>query len=88
MRAWCRTIIPGFACLPAREAVEIGLRAASKGHAVERLMKQAAFHGRKPIYVGDDFTDEAGISAARSWAAWVCAWAKSSAAIPRMCAPG
>jgi trehalose 6-phosphate phosphatase len=36
-----------------------------KGQAVERLMKQAAFRGRKPIYVGDDFTDEAGISAAQ-----------------------
>ncbi len=56
---------PRFRLLPAREAVEIGLRAASKGQAVERLMKQAAFHGRKPIYVGDDFTDEAGISAAQ-----------------------
>jgi trehalose 6-phosphate phosphatase len=56
---------PWFRLLPAREAVEIGLRAASKGQAVERLMKQAAFQGRKPIYVGDDFTDEAGISAAR-----------------------
>lgn len=54
---------PWFRLLPAREAVEIGLRAASKGQAVERLMKQAAFQGRKPIYVGDDFTDEAGISA-------------------------
>lgn len=56
---------PWFRLLPAREAVEIGLRAASKGQAVERLMKQAAFQGRKPVYVGDDFTDEAGISAAK-----------------------
>jgi trehalose 6-phosphate phosphatase len=56
---------PWFRLIPAREAVEIGLRAASKGQAVERLMRQAAFQGRKPIYVGDDFTDEAGISAAR-----------------------
>ena len=56
---------PWFRLLPAREAVEIGLRAASKGQAVERLMKQATFHGRKPVYVGDDFTDEAGISAAK-----------------------
>ncbi len=55
---------PWFRLLPAREAVEIGLRAASKGQAVARLMKQAAFQGRRPVYVGDDFTDEAGISAA------------------------
>ena len=56
---------PWFRLLPAREAVEIGLRAASKGHAVGRLMKQTTFQGRKPVYVGDDFTDEAGISAAK-----------------------
>jgi trehalose 6-phosphate phosphatase len=56
---------PWFRLVPAREAVEIGLRAASKGHAVERFMKHAPFHGRRPIFIGDDFTDEAGISKAR-----------------------
>ncbi|WP_428672195.1 trehalose-phosphatase [Reyranella sp.] len=56
---------PWFRLIPAREAVEIGLRAASKGHAVERLMGHAPFHGRKPIFIGDDFTDEAGMSMAR-----------------------
>jgi len=56
---------PWFRLIPAREAVEIGPRAASKGHAVERLMAQAPFHGRRPIFVGDDFTDEAGMDAAR-----------------------
>jgi trehalose 6-phosphate phosphatase len=56
---------PWFHLVPAREAVEIGLRAASKGHAVERLMAHAPFHGRRPIFVGDDFTDEAGMSKAR-----------------------
>jgi hypothetical protein len=54
-----------FHLIPAREAVEIGPRAASKGHAVERLMAQAPFRGRRPIFVGDDFTDEAGMEAAR-----------------------
>jgi trehalose 6-phosphate phosphatase len=56
---------PWFRLMPAREAVEIGPRAASKGHAVERLMAQPPFHGRRPIFVGDDFTDEAGMEAAR-----------------------
>ena len=45
--------------------MEIGLRGCSKGHAVERLMGQAAFRGRRPIFIGDDFTDEAGMSMAR-----------------------
>ena len=56
---------PWFRLIPAREAVEIGLRAASKGDAVERLMAHAPFHGRKPIFIGDDFTDEAGMTMAR-----------------------
>lgn len=56
---------PWFRLIPAREAVEIGPRGTSKGHAVERLMKDSIFKGRRPIFVGDDFTDEAGMSAAR-----------------------
>lgn len=56
---------PWFRLIPAREAVELGLRAASKGDAVERLMAHAPFHGRRPIFVGDDYTDEAGMSMAR-----------------------
>jgi len=54
-----------FRLLPAREAVEIGLRGYSKGHAVERLMGQKMFRGRRPFFVGDDHTDEAGIDMAR-----------------------
>lgn len=56
---------PRYRLIPAREAVEIGLRAASKGDAVERLMAHAPFHGRRPIFIGDDYTDEAGMSMAR-----------------------
>ena len=58
---------PWFRLIPAREAVEIGPRNASKGHAVERLMAQTAFAGRRPIFIGDDFTDEAGMNAARTF---------------------
>jgi trehalose 6-phosphate phosphatase len=58
---------PSFRLLPAREAVEIGPRAASKGYAVEQFMTREPFHGRRPIFVGDDFTDEAGMEAARQF---------------------
>jgi trehalose 6-phosphate phosphatase len=58
---------PWFRLIPAREAVEIGPRATSKGRAVERLMAQPPFRGRRPIFIGDDFTDEAGMSAARQF---------------------
>ncbi len=56
---------PTFQLMPAREAVEIGLRSASKGRAVERFMAEPPFKDRRPIFVGDDFTDEAGFSMAR-----------------------
>jgi trehalose 6-phosphate phosphatase len=56
---------PTFRLLPARQAVEIGHRAVSKGSAVERLMAQPPFRGRRPIFIGDDITDEAGIGKAR-----------------------
>jgi trehalose 6-phosphate phosphatase len=58
---------PWFRLIPAREAVEIGPRGVSKGHAVERLMARQPFQGRRPIFVGDDFTDEAGMEAAREF---------------------
>ena len=85
---WWPTIIPWFRLIPAREAVEIGLRSASKGHAVERLMGHAPFHGRKPIFIGDDFTDEAGMSMARRFGGLGLRLLKCSAAIPRRSAPG
>ncbi len=56
-----------FRLIPAREAVEIGPRAVSKGYAVERLMARPPFEGRRPIFIGDDFTDEAGMEAARKF---------------------
>lgn len=58
---------PWFRLIPAREAVEIGPRGVSKGRAVERLMAHQPFKGRRPIFVGDDFTDEAGMEAARQF---------------------
>lgn len=56
---------PMFRLIPARKAVEIGPRTTSKGRAVESLMAHSPFRGRRPIFVGDDFTDEAGMEAAR-----------------------
>lgn len=58
---------PWFRLIPAREAVEIGPRGTSKGVAVERLMVHQPFQGRRPIFIGDDFTDEAGMEAAREF---------------------
>ena len=56
---------PWFRLIPARMAVEIGVRATTKGRAVEALMARPPFAGRVPIFIGDDFADEAGMNAAR-----------------------
>ena len=38
--------------------VEIRSPAHNKGEAVRRIMAEAAFHGRRPVFIGDDVTDE------------------------------
>jgi trehalose 6-phosphate phosphatase len=54
-----------FALMPAHMAFEIRPRAATKGRAVQALMQAAPFRGRRPVFVGDDVTDEDGMAAAR-----------------------
>jgi trehalose 6-phosphate phosphatase len=41
-------------------------RGVDKGNALRALMQQPLFAGRRPVYVGDDVTDEDGIKAAQS----------------------
>ncbi|MGI9203817.1 MAG: trehalose-phosphatase [Woeseiaceae bacterium] len=47
---------------------EITRRVHNKGDAVKTLLDMAPFHGRSPIYVGDDVTDEDGFKAANDLA--------------------
>jgi trehalose 6-phosphate phosphatase len=55
-----------FVVMPARMAWEVKPRAVSKGTAVVDLMAEPAFVGRRPVFIGDDVTDEAGFEAARA----------------------
>jgi trehalose 6-phosphate phosphatase len=55
-----------FALMPAHMAFEIRPRAATKGRAVRALMQAPPFHARRPVFVGDDVTDEDGMEAARA----------------------
>ncbi|MBI2257257.1 MAG: trehalose-phosphatase [Proteobacteria bacterium] len=53
-----------FQVLPAAMAFELRHNSVNKGNALAALMAQAPFRNRKPLFVGDDVTDEDAILAA------------------------
>lgn len=57
---------PGLALQPAKMAFELRPEGADKGRAVTDLLRAPPFHGRRPIYAGDDVTDEAAIAAVQA----------------------
>lgn len=63
--AWVRDTNGAFEVQTAKMAWEIRPAGVDKGYAVNVLMECAPFSGRKPIFVGDDVTDEDGIETAR-----------------------
>ena len=52
-----------LALLQGDHVVEVRSPAHNKGEAVRRIMKETAFHGRRPVFIGDDVTDEDGFMA-------------------------
>jgi trehalose 6-phosphate phosphatase len=48
----------GLALLKGDHVVEVRSPAHNKGEAVRRIMKEPAFQGRRPVFIGDDVTDE------------------------------
>jgi len=57
---------PAFEMLPAAMAVEIRNRKLTKAGPVLRLMDMPPFQGRRPVFIGDDVTDQDGFRAAKS----------------------
>ncbi len=51
---------------PAHEALEIRVRGPGKAGALDRFMRDAPFAGRRPIFIGDDTTDEPAIARANA----------------------
>jgi len=58
---------PEFDLLPAHMLWEVRPRGTDKGAAVAALMEHAPFTGRRPVFIGDDITDEDGMRVARSF---------------------
>lgn len=53
----------GLQLLPGKAVIEVKQAGADKGSAITAFMTEAPFHGRRPVFVGDDTTDEAGFDA-------------------------
>ena len=54
---------PDLALLQGDHVVEVRSPAHNKGEAVRRIMAEPAFHRRRPVFIGDDVTDEDGFVA-------------------------
>jgi trehalose 6-phosphate phosphatase len=48
--------------LPGKEVIEVKSTGFDKGSGIRELMKHPPFHGRRPVFVGDDVTDHAGFA--------------------------
>lgn len=62
--------LPGYRLQPGDHVAELMPAEVDKGHAVRTLMAEAPFRGRRPVFVGDDLTDEFGFAAVNARGGW------------------
>jgi trehalose 6-phosphate phosphatase len=53
---------PGWRLLQGKAVLELLPAAASKGDAIRALLREPPFRGRRPVFAGDDVTDEDGFA--------------------------
>jgi trehalose 6-phosphate phosphatase len=58
-------LVPRFALLDGHSVIEVKPAAHTKDSAVTAFMAEAPFHGRQPVFIGDDQTDYGGFAAVR-----------------------
>lgn len=63
MRQVTATLGPAVRLQEGKAVAEIVPAGASKGNAIAWLMSTAPYAGRRPVFIGDDITDEAGFTA-------------------------
>lgn len=52
--------LPGYALQPGDHVIELRPQGADKGSAIDAMLEAAPFQGRRPVFIGDDHTDEHG----------------------------
>lgn len=57
-------------CLTGKMVVELKPAQVTKADAITAYMREAPFHGRQPVFAGDDVTDESGFSAVTKMAGY------------------
>lgn len=58
---------PEYGLVVGKMVVEVKPKGADKGGAVDVFMQDLPFNGRRPVFVGDDTTDEDGFAAVNRW---------------------
>jgi trehalose 6-phosphate phosphatase len=66
MRGVAAAMGPEYALQSGKRVVELKPSGKDKGDAVREFMLEAPFHGRTPVFVGDDVTDEHGFAVVNS----------------------